>query len=63
MNPAAQLLPSAPAGPGSYRPHTRLPTQQSLTYAKLALELLLIILAIPWLLKHLGKHPPPGVVK
>lgn len=42
---------------GNYTPASRLPSKNSLEYLKLALELLLLLLAVPWLLRELTRHP------
>lgn len=35
----------------------KLPSKASLDYIKVAIEVLLLLLAIPWLLKELTRHP------
>lgn len=35
----------------------RLPSKGTLEYLKVALELLLLLLAVPWLMRELVKHP------
>lgn len=41
------------------QPTTRrlIPSKGTLEYLKVALELLLLLLAVPWLLRELVKHP------
>jgi hypothetical protein len=41
--------------PGQQR--GRLPAKDTLEYIKLALELLLLLLAVPYLLRELARHP------
>lgn len=43
--------------PGATAPSSRLPSKQTLEYLKIAIELLLLLLAIPWLLRELVRHP------
>jgi hypothetical protein len=47
----------SPAAQGAYKPHPRLPSHQSLSYVKVGLELLLLLLAVPWILRELTRHP------
>lgn len=55
---ALQLLPAVQTPPqGAWRPHPRAPSQQALSYAKTALELLLVLLGIPWIIRELTRHP------
>lgn len=53
MNPDyAPFTPAPPAAASS-----KLPAKHTLEYCKLAIELLLLLLAIPWLLRELVRHP------
>lgn len=59
MHPLAQIAPQSPqtGAPGGYRPHPKLPSQDSLSYIKLGVELLLLLLAVPWILRELTHNP------
>lgn len=47
----------SPLTEGEHPSRRRLPAKATLEYLKLALELLLLLLALPWLLRELVRHP------
>lgn len=42
---------------GAYAPGVGLPSKQSLDYLKVGLEVLLLLLAVPWLLREFTRNP------
>lgn len=52
-DPIATTAVAAPAA----APRAGWPAKSTLDYHKTLLELLLLVLALPWLLKQLAKHP------
>lgn len=52
-----QSSPPATALPASPPPRAGWPAKSTLDYHKTLIELLLLVLAIPWILKQLVKHP------
>lgn len=56
LGPGQQATPAAAAGAVT-PPRAGWPTKSTLDYHKTLIELLLLVLAIPWILKQLVKHP------
>jgi hypothetical protein len=42
---------------GGYVPKPGMPSKAGLEYLKLVIELLLLLLAVPWILRELARHP------
>lgn len=54
MNPYPQQQ-GAPTAP--QRAASRLPAKHTLDYIKVAIEVLLLLLAVPWILRELARNP------
>lgn len=52
-----QSSPPATAVPAPPAPRAGWPAKATLDYHKTLIELLLLVLAIPWILKQLAEHP------
>jgi hypothetical protein len=55
LGPGQQATSAADAG--AVAPRAGWPAKNTLDYHKTLIELLLLVLAIPWILKQLVKHP------
>jgi hypothetical protein len=46
-----------PTQPGGSDTPSRLPSKDRVEYCKLVLELLMLLLAVPWILRELARNP------